>query len=125
MTLYHAMIPLTPVTKKNHQRILKIGNRPFVAPSEQYKRYEEAAMWYLPTDGIAIHERVNVRCVFWMPTKRRVDLVNLLEAIDDILVRRGVLQDDNSQIVAGHDGSRVEYDKEHPRTEVWIDRMED
>lgn len=55
-----------------------------------------------------------------MPTKRRVDLVNLLEATCDILVHYGVLADDNSSIVAGHDGSRVLHDKERPRVEVTI-----
>lgn len=55
-----------------------------------------------------------------MPTKRRVDLTNLLEAIDDVLVKYGVLKDDNSEIITSHDGSRVLYDKDNPRTEVVI-----
>lgn len=59
-----------------------------------------------------------------MPTKRRVDLTNLLEAIDDILVLNGVLSDDNSQIIVSHDGSRVYYDKQNPRTEVEIKTYE-
>ena len=63
---------------------------------------------------------VNVKCVFYMPTRRRVDLTNLLEAVDDVLVRSGVLADDHSGIVVSHDGSRVLYDKENPRTEVEI-----
>ena len=49
----------------------------------------------------------NVRCLYYMPTRRRVDLCNLLEATCDLLVHHGVLADDNSAIVAGHDGSRV------------------
>lgn len=63
---------------------------------------------------------VEVRCLFYMPTRRRVDLTNLLEGIDDVLVNASVLADDNSQIVVSHDGSRVLYDKENPRTEVEI-----
>lgn len=68
---------------------------------------------------------VNLRCVYYMPTRRRVDLVNLIEATCDILVKAGVLEDDNSKIVAAHDGSRVEYDKENPRAEIWIEEMEE
>lgn len=34
--------------------------------------------------------------------------------------RFGVIKDDNSRIVAGHDGSRVLYDKENPRVEITI-----
>jgi Holliday junction resolvase RusA-like endonuclease len=59
-----------------------------------------------------------------MPTKRRVDLTNLLEAIDDVLVKYGVLKDDNSEIITSHDGSRVLYDKDNPRTEVAIKFLE-
>ena len=35
-----------------------------------------------------------------------------------------VLADDNSRIVAAHDGSRVDYDKQNPRVEIWIEEME-
>ena len=55
-----------------------------------------------------------------MPTRRRVDLLNLLEASLDILVDAGILEDDNSSIVVSHDGSRVLYDKENPRAEITI-----
>ena len=60
-----------------------------------------------------------------MPTKRRVDLTNLLEAVDDVLVRAGVLKDDHCGIIVSHDGSRVLYDKDNPRTVLFIRDMED
>ena len=56
-----------------------------------------------------------------MATRRRVDLTNLLEAIDDTLVHWGILEDDHSGIVVSHDGSRVLYDKDRPRVEVEIE----
>lgn len=59
-----------------------------------------------------------------MPTRRGVDLTNLLEALDDVLVEAGVLEDDHSGILVSHDGSRVLYDKQHPRTEIVIRTME-
>ena len=68
---------------------------------------------------------VNVRCVYYMPTRRRVDLTNLLEATDDILVRAGVLEDDHCGIIAGHDGSRVRYDRARPRVEIEIVTLEE
>lgn len=70
-----------------------------------------------------ISARVNVRCVYYMKTARRVDLANLIEATTDILVKANVLEDDNSKIVAAHDGSRVEHDKKNPRVEIWIEEM--
>lgn len=111
-------IPLPPVTKKNHGRIVMAGSRPRLLPSAQFEAYQEAAGWFLrPLD---ICRPVNVCCRFYLPTRRLVDLVGLLQAVDDVLVHYGVLRDDNSRIVAGHDGSRVFYDKERPRTEVEI-----
>ena len=46
-------------------------------------------------------------------------------ALDDILVERGILADDNSRIVAGHDGTRVLYDSQNPGTEIYITKMEE
>jgi hypothetical protein len=36
------------------------------------------------------------------------------------LVDAQVIKDDNSSIVASHDGSRVEYDRDNPRVEITI-----
>lgn len=115
-------IPLAPITKKNHQQIIvnRSTGKPFVMPSKQYKEYEEDALWFIPKVGDPIDTPVNVKCVFYMPTKRKADLVNLLQSIDDIMVKAGVLADDNYTIIAAHDGSRVYYDKDNPRTEVEI-----
>ena len=116
-------IKLPPITKKNSQQILinRATNRPFVMPSKQYKDYEAKAVWYLqPKPEKPIDYPVNVKCLFYMPTHRRVDGVNLLESTLDILVKSGVLADDNSNIVVSTDGSRVLYSKENPRTEIEI-----
>ena len=54
-----------------------------------------------------------------------VDKTNLESAIMDILVDARILKDDNSNIVAATDGSRVLYDKANPRTEIFIEEMSD
>ena len=124
--LYAASLPLAPVTKKNSQRIiLTAAGRRSIAPSRAYIRYEQAAMAYFsPRPRTAIDEPVEVTCVFYMPSRRRVDLTNLLEAIDDVLVKAGVLADDHSGIIVSHDGSRVLYDRDRPRTEITIRAMD-
>lgn len=119
----HLVIDGTPVTKKNSQRIILIGGHPKIMPSKNYKEYEEMALRQLmaqPTPVAPISVPVTVSCTYWMPTHRRVDLVNLLEATDDILTRARIIEDDNVQIVASHDGSRVAYDKTNPRVEITI-----
>lgn len=118
-------IPLAPITKKNSNRIVTIGGRPRIIASKQYKDYEAKALWLLPKVEEPITVPVNVKCTYYMPTRRRVDLVNLLEATCDLMVKAGMLEDDNSTIVVSHDGSRVSYDKENPRTEVEITFLED
>lgn len=75
---------------------------------------------FIKGKGLNINEPVTVRCMYYMPTRRRVDLVNLLEATHDLLVKYEVLADDNCGIIYSVDGSRVLYDKENPRTEVEI-----
>lgn len=117
-------IPGNPVTKKNHQRILKTRDgRSFVAPSSQYKAYEEMCGWFVPKEEIDYP--VNVKCVYYMETERRVDLVNLLEATCDILVKFRCLTDDNSKIIKSHDGSRVKLDRKNPRVEIEISSYEE
>ena len=116
-------IQLPPISKKNSQQIFinKKTNKPFIMPSRKYKEYEQNAGWFMPKGGEPINYPVNIKCLFYMPTKRKCDLTNLLEAVDDVLVKYGVIADDNFTIVAGHDGSRVLYDKENPRTEIYIE----
>lgn len=121
----HLILYGDPRTKKNSARILKAhANRRIVAPSEAFMQYQEKCLWQIKRPYNPITARVNVRCVYYMATRHKVDLANLIEATTDILVKAKVLADDNSQIVAAHDGSRVDYDKKNPRAEIWIEEME-
>lgn len=115
------IIPISPVTKKNHQQIIKVHGRPVVVQSPQYRKFERECGRFIESPAEPIKSPVNVKCLYYMPTRRRVDLVNLLEATLDVLVKYGVLDDDNSKVVVSMDGSRVFYDKNRPRTEVYID----
>lgn len=98
------------------------GCRPRILPSEKYAAYEKDALWFIQKQSEPIDFPVNVKCLFYMPTRRRCDLTNLLEAIDDVLVKAGVLADDNYTVIESHDGSRVFVDRENPRTEILISR---
>lgn len=63
---------------------------------------------------------VHICYKFYMQTRRKVDKLNLSASADDLLVTTGVIKDDHSGIVKSHDGTRVLYDKENPRTEIYI-----
>jgi Holliday junction resolvase RusA-like endonuclease len=120
--MIHITIPIAPVTKKNSQRIVSCGNYHKILPSKQYVQYEKDCKPFLK--AVNIDYPINIKALYYMPTHRRVDLVNLHEALCDVLVKYGVIADDNSKIVASMDGSRVLYDKNNPRTEVYIEKVE-
>ena len=116
-------IPLNPITKKNSSQIIQCKGRSMIIPSKQYRQYEKDCKPYLAK--LSIDYPVTVKCLYYMPTRRKVDITNLLSATDDILVKHGVIVDDNRNIVASHDGSRVYCDKENPRAEIEITPLED
>lgn len=119
------VIPVAPVTKKNSQRIIvnsKNGKRQII-PSAPYKKYENEAILFVPK--LHISSPVNVKAVFYMKSRRKTDLVNLIEALHDVLVISGCVEDDNCTIITSTDGSRVKYDKNNPRTEVTITKSKE
>ena len=122
------LIPLDPRTKKNSMTIAynRKTNKPFIKQSEKYDDFEIAASYFLrPKPPKPIDYPVTVRCIFYMKTRRKVDKSNLEAAIHDILVKFGILADDNRDIVASTDGSRVYYDKNNPRVEIEISRLDE
>ena len=122
MKKYEFTIYEVPRTKKNSQRIRWVRGRPIPAPSAAYEEYERAAARFVPAYGLK--GRYNVKAVFYMPTRHRVDLVNLEEALCDILVRWGAIEDDSCKYIVSMDGSCVKWDKFNPRTEVEITEIE-
>lgn len=121
-------LPVRPVTKKNNGRIVMRGNYPILLPSEQYLKFEKESLPYFihvkNTAGV-INYPVNCKCIFYMDARRRVDLANLLNAVDDAMVKSGLIIDDNRDIIAGHDESRVLHDKSNPRIEITITELTD
>lgn len=120
-------IPVPPITKKNSQQILvnRATGRPFISPSKAYKQYLKDCGHFIRKPKTPINYAVNVKALFYMRTRRKVDKTNLEEALHDILVHYGVLEDDNSTIIYSTDGTRVFYDKENPRTEITITEIQE
>ena len=120
-------------SKKNSQKIIVARGRPMILPSDAYKRYEAQAGQYLRNKPEKpIDAPVQITCIYLMPLnkdgskpKRQLDLVNLLEATCDILVKYKIIADDNAHIVKSVDGSRVFYVAEEPKTYITIMEMND
>ena len=90
-------------------------------PSKLYREFENECLKVISNSyKKKINYPVNVKAIFYTQTKRRIDLTNLLEALDDMLVKAEVLEDDCRDVIASHDGSLVFHDKDNPRIEVEI-----
>lgn len=130
MLIASYVIPLDPRTKKNSPQIAGTGKRcpycnkftrQFIVPSKANKLYTARSLSYLKEkQEQPIDYPVHIKYLFYKGTRHRVDALNLAEAADDLLVEAGILADDNSNIVVHHDGTRVLYDKQNPRTEIYI-----
>ena len=120
-------LPIRPATKKNSGQIITVGGFPRLIPSKQYLQFEKDCQPYFKQvlNQIGqIDSPINLQAVFYVETKRRIDLPNLLNAIDDAMVKSELILDDNRDIIASHDGSRVYHDKFNPRIEIEITKQE-
>lgn len=119
------IIPLLCRSKKNSQQILynKYTNKPFISQGKLYKQFEAECGYYLIKHRYKIDYPINLKCTFYVPDKRQRDIVNLLNAIQDILVKYEVIADDNYNIVNSVDGSRIIYRKEKPETIIEIEKV--
>ena len=120
-------------SKKNSSRIVNVKGRTMVLPSAAYKAYERQCGQYL-TDKpeTPIDYPCEVTCLYFMPRnkdgsvpKKKIDLCNLISATHDILVKYGILEDDNVNIIMSVDGSRVYWTTGEPHCIVQIRELEE
>ena len=115
-------IPLLCRPKKNSQSIIYNSKtkKPMIVQSKQYKEFERECGYFLNKYKTNINTPINLNCTFIVPDKRKRDIVNLLNAMQDILVKYNVLEDDNYNIVKSVDGSRIIYEKGIEKTIIEI-----
>ena len=120
-------IPVVPRSKKNSQQIIinPRTKRPMIIQSKLYANYERECGLYLKKYKCNIDYSINLKIEFYVPDKRRRDIANYIEAIQDILVKYEVLKDDNYNIVYSLDGTRMYVNKENPRVEIEITKLEE
>ena len=117
-------IPLLCRSKKNSQEVVfntKTG-KPFITQSKYYHQFERDCAYFLKKYARHIDYPINLKCTFIVPDRRKRDLTNLLNAIQDVLVKYDVLADDNSNIVESVDGSRIVYVSGVEKTVIEIEK---
>lgn len=93
-------------------------------PSKLYKQFESECLKVIPSKyRQKISYPVNIKAIFYTESRRKIDLTNLLEALDDMLVKAEIIEDDCRDIIVSHDGSRVFWNKENPHIEVEITKV--
>ena len=119
-------IPLLCRSKKNSQEIRhnRATGKPFIAQSKLYTEFERECGYFLNKYKTNISYPINLKCTFYVPDRRKRDLSNLLNAIQDVLVKYKVIADDNYNIVQSVDGSRIIYEKNRQETIVEIEECE-
>lgn len=122
-----------PRVKKNTQRSVGFGKSSRRINSKAYTNWEAMAAPQLG-DVMRQYRRMtgqpwplidfthNFSARFFMDTKGQVDLSALYEGIQDLMVSKGMLLDDNSQLLLSHDGSGVSVDRANPRIVIEITR---
>lgn len=124
------VLPIKPRTKKNHQNFVRPGqgSRVIAVSSKQYKQFEKDCLALVPGWArLKIDYPVNIKAVYYVDARRKVDRTNLESALMDMLVKAGVLADDsaiNPEIAVTSDGSKVLIDRENPRIEIEITKYE-
>jgi len=121
------IIPIIPRSKKNSQEIVfnrKTGHR-MVIQNKKYTEFEKECKKYIPIlREPPINYPINLKCKFYVPDARKRDIANYLEAIQDVLVKYKLLEDDNYNIVASIDGCSMQIDRENSRIEIEITKKE-
>ena len=128
-TIMKFTIPIIPRTKKNSNEIRYRRGKPFIAPSRLYENYEYEGIMSIPSKYKQnIDYPINIKAIYYVKRNARIDKTNLESALMDMLVAANVIADDSAlkpSIVVSTDGSRVYYDKNNPRIEVEITKMEE
>ena len=103
--------------------LFRTGRKPAIIQSDLYMQFERECGYYLNKYREHIEYPINLKCTFYVPDRRKRDLTNLENAIADILVLYGVIEDDDYNIVSGWDGSRIIYEKGREETIIEIQRI--
>ena len=72
--------------------------------------------------GKTIEGKLSMKALYYMPTKARPDLLNLLQATSDIIEKAKVIENDKN--IYSFDNSRIMgKDKDNPRVEILLEEV--
>ena len=113
-------------SSKNSKRIVKFGNKMALISSKQYmasvKPIEQQlalnrSNWLRMINGLPRPLKIVFK--IYRKTHRRFDYVNIIQGLQDLMVKCGWLEDDNADILLPV-FLEYEVDKNNPRVEISI-----
>ena len=108
------------ISKKNSQRIVRYGGHSSIRPSKAYDKYQKSAIEQLQGLEWAGNYPVTMTMYLYRRSLRKFDYDNMLNAVQDCLVKAGVIDDDDMKhlvpIIAGW-----EKDDTKPRVEIVLE----
>lgn len=114
-------------SKKNSKDIFRTAaGRPFITSSKAFKAWEEEQMWMIKgqwKNKQTLPGSPRVIMTFYPSTHRRADATNKGEGVMDLLVKAGILPDDNWFVVPEVTSKLGGVDPEKPRVEISIDKI--
>lgn len=120
-------IPGIPRTKKNSGRIVPIGGRHILLPSEAWQTWADAVVpaikaWATRQRLQPISRPVNCAAVFFRDALRG-DAVGFYQGLADVLQHAGIVENDKH--IVSWDGSRLRKDASRPRVELELTATEE
>lgn len=115
------IIPGEVISKKNGQKIIRCGKFPRIKAGDAYLKWEKQAVQELQFKRInwTGDYPIELHMFFYRKTRRAFDYSNMVESIQDMLIKAGVILEDNFlhviPVVSG-----MSIDKDHPRVVVNI-----
>lgn len=114
-------------SSKNSKRIVRFGNKPALISSKQYlasiKPIEQQLIlnrygWAEETKNAS--KPLKIVFKIYRKTHRRFDYVNIIQGLQDLMVKCGWLSDDNADEMMPF-FEPYEVDKNNPRVEISVD----
>lgn len=95
------------------------SGRMMILPSKAYKIWEEDALWQVKAQRVSpVIGPVKLKMGIWAKNLRSSDLENKVSSIQDMLVKAGILPDDDWKSVPKIEAEYLGVDRQMPRCEV-------
>ena len=121
-------IPGNAIAKKNSQMAIRMGNRNMIIPSKAYQKWEKMAVRHLKGAGLVYGGEYPAVLTFYhyRKTLAAFDLSNMLEGVQDVLQKVGIIAEDNmNHIIPAIKGLGWEKDATNPRVLITLESYTD